>query len=481
MTGKAEILPSFQSRGEPELLFHPTREDDRHVHPLKGLVNFGPYSRAVVGTVLDPIRVGGIVPYGYSTRLKALLNEIEATHTARERRQYLPDFPGFSRVFGIRAVPAKDSSWYELPKDLETQLHNAPKAHLLLAERLTQALSVLDAVRSEYDILLVLLPTVWAPGFYGRDEEDFDLHDHLKATAAARGLPIQLIREDKSLSYSCRCSVAWRLGIAIYCKAGGMPWRLAAQDKEAAFVGISYALRPNPSGGKRFVTCCSQVFDAGGTGLEFLLYEPGDLRVENDNPYLSRSEMRRVMARSLSLYQRRHGGCLPRRVTIHKTTEFRPEEADGCFDAWKACDGLELIQVQQDVTWRGILIQPPKTAGTSKGEPSDYPVLRGTCLQLGGRDVLLWTQGNCPQAAGGHNYFKEGKSIPSPLWLKRFAGHGGWERSCDEILGLTKMNWNNDGLYDRLPVTMGFASILARTVKRMSNLSPTPYQFRFFM
>jgi hypothetical protein len=43
------------------------------------------------------------------------------------------------------------------------------------------------------------------------------------------------------------------------------------------------------------------------------------------------------------------------------------------------------------------------------------------------------------------------------------------------------MNWNNDALYDPLPVTMSYAKVLARVVKRMAGLGSTPYQFRFFM
>jgi len=71
--------------------------------------------------------------------------------------------------------------------------------------------------------------------------------------------------------------------------------------------------------------------------------------------------------------------------------------------------------------------------------------------------------------------------VPAPLQLVRFAGHGGWESACRDVLGLTKMDWNNDSLYDRLPVTMSYAQVLARTIKRMSELTPRPYEFRFFM
>jgi hypothetical protein len=43
------------------------------------------------------------------------------------------------------------------------------------------------------------------------------------------------------------------------------------------------------------------------------------------------------------------------------------------------------------------------------------------------------------------------------------------------------MNWNNDSLYDRLPVTTTYASLLAGIVKRMGPLSSLPYDFRYFM
>ena len=65
------------------------------------------------------------------------------------------------------------------------------------------------------------------------------------------------------------------------------------------------------------MTCCSQVFDADGGGLEFIAYEAESAIIEGDNPYLSRADMRAVMARSVRLYQDRHAGRLPRRLVVH--------------------------------------------------------------------------------------------------------------------------------------------------------------------
>jgi len=45
---------------------------------------------------------------------------------------------------------------------------------------------------------------------------------------------------DRSIQYPDRCSVAWRLGIAFYAKAGRVPWRLLPTITDTAYVGLSY-------------------------------------------------------------------------------------------------------------------------------------------------------------------------------------------------------------------------------------------------
>src|SRR3546814_11197912 len=77
------------------------------------------------------------------------------------------------------------------------------------------------------------------------------------------------------------------------------------------------------------------------------------MQVQRDNPFLSRHEMFRVITRSMLLYRRRHGGVSPRRVMIHKSTEFREQEALGCFDALPTCNENDHVQEVADVGWRG--------------------------------------------------------------------------------------------------------------------------------
>lgn len=464
---------------EPFLSYHPERTEDKHRHPLIGLSEFGPFSQSFSNYIYNPIRIAAIVPSGKKSVIKNLITEMEMVHLPKERKNYLIPFKGFSSTFQMRIAAAKDDLIIEMTSDFEKKLNDSPNPNILLADELNKSISVLQAQRTEFDVLMIYLPDHWKLGFYGKEDEDYDLHDFLKGLTATRSTPLQIIT-DNALQYKCRASVMWRLSIAIYCKAGGVPWKLADSAPETAYIGLSYAVRNSKDNGPRFVTCCSQVFDEDGAGLEFLAYETNEIHQDFENPYLSRSEMRRVMARSLSLYQKRHGGRVPKKVVIHKSFNFTNVEIEGCFDAWKSSDGLHLIQIQTNSMWRGITFDAP-ISKNQKAQPSSYPILRGTSIQLDGRNCLLWTQGNAPTAVGGKNFFKEGKGIPKPLLLTRYAGHGSWDEDCKAILGLSKMNWNNDGLYDFLPVTLGYSEVLARTVKRIPDLMPRPYEFRYFM
>jgi len=166
-------------------------------------------------------------------------------------------------------------------------------------------------------------------------------------------------------------------------------------------------------------------------------------------------------------------------VMVHKTTEFKTDEIDGCMEALHLCEAVDLIQIVEDVGWRGVRIDAEP--GARKGIPAAFPVGRGTVIGLSPREALLWTHGNVQGITERGSYFQGSRSTPRPLRLVRHAGHGPWDDTARAVLALSKMDWNNDALYDVLPVTIGYAKVLARVVKRMPGLGSAPYQFRFFM
>ena len=156
---------------------------------------------------------------------------------------------------------------------------------------------------------------------------------------------------------------------------------------------------------------------------------------------------------------------------MHKTTEFKKEEIEGCMEALHLCEAVDLVQVVEDIGWRGVRIDRDRQSG--KGKPTGYPVDRGTLIPLGDRECLLWMHGTVKGVAE-RSYYQGSRSTPRPIRLVRHAGHGPWDETARSALALAKMDWNNDALYDMLPVTMAYAKTLARVVKRMDGLGPPP-------
>ena len=273
----------------------------------------------------------------------------------------------------------------------------------------------------------------------------------------------------------------------VVCQGGGTPWRLAplaGLPPDSAYIGLAYALQGDPTDAQ-FVTCCSQVFDADGGGMQFVAYDARDPLDDFDearrNPYLSRADMRAVLARSLALYRRRNGGVTPQRVVVHKTTAFTDDELAGISDALAAVREVECVQVTRDVKWRGVWLRESWRDGKAS-EPHGYPVHRGTMIPLSGTAALIWVAGNAPSVSQrGDSYYQGKKSVPSPLLMTRHMGRGPLEHIATEILALTKMDWNNDALYDPVPVTIGYSQRLARTIANVPTLPRSVYPYRMFM
>ena len=88
---------------EPRLSFHADRKSDHDIHPLRGLLRFGPHSK---GLVPDPIRVATIAPAAEAEQLYAFMRSLAEKFQATERKDYLPEWPGFQTVFGVRVTGA---------------------------------------------------------------------------------------------------------------------------------------------------------------------------------------------------------------------------------------------------------------------------------------------------------------------------------------------------------------------------------------
>lgn len=478
---QASQLPPFTLLDEPLLSFSPTDPRQQHVHPLRGLAKFGPYSKGSFAGYSSAVRVATIGPDSAFKRRGALMASLLQAHRPTDRTEYVPEYPGFEPIFGVKLVsapPALHIKWPESP----SHFPGAGDLRSRLVEAMEAALRQLETARSDFDVALVHFPDSWA---HATRSKDFDAHDVLKALGAKYGIPTQVLN-DRAFSFPYKAQLAWRLSIALYVKATGTPWKLVplkGVPQDTAYIGLAYALRGDQRDA-HYVTCCSQVFDMDGGGMQFVAFEARDPVVDSAearrNPFLSRDDMRAVIARSLGLYQVRNGGKLPKRLVIHKTTSFKEQEIEGAFDALSGVPEVECIEVGAASCWRGVWLIP---SGQQKPltKPSGYPVPRGTMVVRSGNSALVWVAGNAPSASPKGDYYQGGKSIPKPLQLVRHAGSGPLELIAHEALAMTKMDWNNDALYDPVPVSIRYSQRLARTIANVPELPGSVYPYRLFM
>jgi hypothetical protein len=108
---------------------------------------------------------------------------------------------------------------------------------------------------------------------------------------------------------------------------------------------------------------------------------------------------------------------------------------------------------------------------------NQYPPLRGTRFTVGELDYLYTTgfQADLQQFHANH--------VPSPL---RLADHVGGDtprqRLLEEILILSKMNWNCSLMGGSLPITLNFAKRVGDILREINPQDPDPLaNFKYYI
>jgi hypothetical protein len=469
--GTGSIDKCYQAK-ETELAFDYENDSCIAVNQLKGLINYGPLESYANRSV----RLAVLSPRECAADIWRHLNELNKHHatTLKQDKAFLPEYIGFQDVFrcGLDIPNGDDTKrfmGYSLSEALKTSAQE-------FFNGICRYIDVMEREKHEFDVLVIYIPNRLSKMRELKNENVyFDLHDSLKIYCAGKGIVTQIIEERSVHTNSDMAKIMWGLSTAIYTKAVGKLWKPKMTRYDTAYIGLSYV--QSIKNNEKISIGCSQLFDSEGNGMELYLRPLKDPQIIQKNPYMRSGDACRLMNNLKRIYDESVPLHKLNRIVIHKTTHFTKEEMEGITKGLAGVDNIELLQIQEFSAWRAIRFQ--------NDVATPFPIQRGTVIPLDKDTFLIWTHGSVQhdELAGKNlNYYKNGRGIPAPLLVKRFMGKSSALELVNEILMLTKMNWNSgDGLYKILPVTLDFAKTLSRVAKQDLVVYDRPYDFRYFM
>jgi len=290
----------------------------------------------------------------------------------------------------------------------------------------------------------------------------------LKARSMHLGTPLQLVREKTILltkqagDQQDPATKAWNFCTALYYKGNKtIPWRLVEETAKlrSCYIGIGFYKSRD---GETVSSSLAQVFDEFGHGI-ILRGTPVSIDKKNRHPYLNEDQAYDLLRNALDEYDRalEH---MPARIVIHKSSQFRESERTGFLRALdeKGIRSKDFVAI----TDTDIRLFSDK----------DYPPKRGTLLTISETEGVLYTRGTV-------DFYKTypGMYVPNPLKVTVYEQDSSLESLCDEILGLTKMNWNNTQMDGRLPITLECARKIGDIMKYVSPTEKPQVSYSFYM
>jgi hypothetical protein len=464
---------------EPQLLFSNKGGTGivKGPHPIRGILENRPYDYPLTARgLVTNLRLGIVCPAAEAPALRAYLHKVNQPQspTATER-DYLIDYPGFQAAYGlqIELPEPSDAGWSTCPEPSTRDPHAAA---LEVAGRINQSI---ETLRSSYapHVVLIFYPTRWnAFRGYKTEAERFDVHDFVKAFCVQRGIATQFLDQETSIdSYQCR--VWWWLSLALYVKRMRMPWVLDSMAENTAFAGLGFSIDKSAANGHHVVLGCSHIYSSRGEGLQYRLSKVENPIIRRGNAFMSKDDARRTgeTIRQLFFDARLK---LPDRVVLHKRTPFTKDEREGLADGLSGVRCIEMLEVQVDSALRYVA---SVTGRDGAIDDDNFPVRRGTVIKLDDFSALIWVHGATTAIDPRRKYFQGKRRIPAPLTIRRHAGNTDLQQIAEEILGLSKMNWNTFDLYTKLPATLHSSNEIARIGSLLQRFGTASYDYRLFI
>jgi hypothetical protein len=482
---------------EPELQFG----SGRHIDIKFGLLNYGPLDfdsplapkQIKVGLVGTPETVEGV---------QSWLRKCEGELPAKSSKQpnLFPRFPGFNSEVAFRAsllleqrlqrtIPQRDIDKLVTAVDRNQVVIAAVEVFMDAFEYLAEA--------TDPDLFICAPPAQLFEAIDSDDEvgndvdeapadnvksQRLDFHNLLKARAMKLRKPLQFIRPptygasklsrpDNPDSQSRRrrrprglqdeATRAWNFHTALYYKAGGLPWRLIRDPAELStcYVGISFYKSLDEM---TILTSSAQVFNERGEGV---IVRGGIAMIskEDRQVHLAAEDAANLLRNALDTYNREHR-TLPARVVLHKTSTYSEEEYEGFTAALleRRVDSVDFLSLS--------------SSSTRLFRSGDYPPLRGTLLSLSPSTHVLYTKGSV-------DFFATypGLYVPRTLEFRCERAEQTPRFLAEEVLALTKMDWNNTQFDRAEPVTIRVAREVGALLKYVDESTPIESRYKFYM
>jgi hypothetical protein len=300
-----------------------------------------------------------------------------------------------------------------------------------------------------------------------------DFRRQLKARAMQFGIPTQIILEStfktdetpsqfESRGTSPLSDRAWNICTTLYYKAGGKPWRLSTARDGVCYVGIVYH-KTDAIIGNKTACCAAQLFLDTGDGV-VIRGEFGPWFSPNTGQFhVNRRAAQALLTKVLDTYALLEGKPL-REVFLHYRASINEEEYDGFKSACPSNVKLVCIRVRREEDESRLYREGMR------------PIIRGTFLQINSRRGYLWSAGFKPFYG---TY--DGWETPVPLRIDIEYGEESITQVATDILGLTKLNFNECKYGDANPVTIGFSDAVGEVlVSNPTITNPSP-RFKFYI
>lgn len=433
---------------EPEIHFR----DGADVWPKRGLYKYGPRLNN------DQHQAINIAAIGDAESIR-LLNELfldmrEVIHPDLGSDNISPwrfPFPGLNERSNLELTIAFPERWKARILEMDIDSIRAQES---TADQFDEFLSM---VREDIDwladddptpdVIVVCIPSAIMETLQeGSSSGDVivdgrNLHSQIKIVGMQKRIPTQLIKPDtlKSTSDVGKATKSWNLSVGLLYKAQrGYPWKTKELEEGTCYAGVSFYQDKKPDG-NIVRAALTHVF--ARKDYNILQSEPLRNITEDDNgqPHVSKAGAKQISEQIIDYYKKRNNGASPERLVIHKSSSFWDDEREGFLA------GAEDVQLHDYIHLR------TKNTGVRLFPDGEFPPLRGTLLSVPEDDVhYLYTTGYVPEVA---TY--EGSNIPEPIEIRPDSQcESDRDTICEDILLLTKLDWNTTEFAVKEPVTL---------------------------